>query len=87
MKEMPFRDKNCTKPTRFYLMGCQFHQHYFYSCARVFRANMCGNVSARDPRNVIMSGTWRELSLMNGTDSHNVSALTSSRQCAADAEP
>ena len=83
MKEMPFLDKNCTKPTRFYLMGC----HYFYSCARVFRANMFGNVSARDPCNVIMSGTWRELSLMNGTDSRNVSALTSLRQCAADAEP
>ena len=60
---------------------------FFYSCARVFRANMFGNVRARDPRNVIMPGTWRELSLMNGTDSRNVSALTSLRQCAADAEP
>ena len=37
------------------------------------------NVRATDPRNVIMSGTWRELSLVNGTDSRNVSALTSFR--------
>ena len=48
---------------------------------------MFGNVRVRDPRNVIMSGTWGELSLMNGTDPRKVSALTSLRQCAADAEP
>ena len=35
---------------------------------------------------LVMSGTWRELSLMNGTDSRNVFALTTLRQCAADAE-
>ena len=35
----------------------------------------------------VISGTWRELSLMNGTDSRNVSALTTLCQCAADAEP
>ena len=39
------------------------------------------------PSNVIMSGTWRELSLMNGTDSRNVSVLTLLRQCTADSEP
>ena len=87
MKKMSYRNKNCTKYTCFYLMDCQYNQHYFYSCARAFRANMFGNVRARDPRNVIMSGTWRELSLMNGTDPRKVSALTSLRQCAADAEP
>ena len=32
------------------------------------------NVRARDPRNVIMSATWIELSLMNETDSRSVSA-------------
>ena len=48
---------------------------------------MFGGVRARDARNVIMSVTWRELSLMNGTDSRNVSVLTSLRLCAADAEP
>ena len=36
---------------------------------------------------MIMSGTWRELLLMNGTDSHNESALTLLRQCPANAEP
>ena len=67
--------------------GLQVPSTLFYSCACVFRADMFGTVRDRDPCNVIMSGTWRELSLMNGTDSRNVSALTSLRQCTVDAEP
>ena len=42
------------------------------------------NLSASEP---VMSWTRRELPLMNRTESHSVSALTTLRQCATDAEP
>ena len=66
-----------------YLMDCQYHQHFF-THVHAFSVRIClgchnRNVRARDRRNVIMSGTWREVSFMNGTDSRNVSALTSLR--------
>ena len=62
-------------PSRLFLFICTC-----FPCEHVW--DVIGrNVNARNPRNV------RELPLMNETESRSVSALTTLRQCAADAEP
>ena len=49
------------KSTRFYLMNCQYHQHYFFSCACVFCTNMFGMSQAGmlEQESPVMSGTWK----------------------------